>query len=49
MTAAARMYCETCDDFETDPIMLDTETCSRCGGLLTGNDADDAAGDGEKW
>lgn len=35
------MYCETCDRIERDPIMLDTETCGRCGSpFLTWRDLD---------
>jgi hypothetical protein len=32
------MYCETCHRVERDPNMLDTETCSQCGGYLAGMD-----------
>ena len=32
------MYCETCHGVERDPNMLDTETCSQCGGYLAGMD-----------
>ena len=32
------MYCETCHRVERDPSMIDTETCSQCGGYLAGVD-----------
>lgn len=35
------MFCESCHRVERDPIMLDTETCSRCGSpFLTWHDLD---------
>ena len=35
------MYCEECEHVERDPIMLDAERCSQCGGILAGMDDDD--------
>lgn len=35
------MYCETCHRVERDPNMIDTETCSQCGGYLAGMDDDE--------
>ena len=35
------MECSECDHVETDAIFLDTETCSKCGGMLTAVDFDD--------
>jgi hypothetical protein len=29
------LHCDSCGSTERDPIMLDVETCSVCGGLLT--------------
>lgn len=37
----AAMECRDCDNIETDPIFLDTETCSKCGGFLSAVDMDD--------
>lgn len=37
----APMECRDCDNIETDPIFLDTETCSKCGGFLSAVDMDD--------
>lgn len=38
---AGAMECSECDHVETDAIFLDTETCSKCGGMLTAVDFDD--------
>jgi hypothetical protein len=49
--AAEPLYCETCDRIERDPLMLDTETCRRCGGnlhLLSDMD-DDQPEEWEEW
>ena len=34
------MTCEECGHTETDPIMLDVETCSQCGGMLKQSEGD---------
>lgn len=34
------MICETCHRTETDPIMLDAETCGVCGDFLSPLDVD---------
>lgn len=39
------MFCEQCHRIERDPVMLDTETCSQCGGYLVGIDDDDGQPD----
>ena len=35
------MYCEQCDRMERDPVFLDVETCSECGGSLQEADDED--------
>jgi len=35
------LECQECGHIETDYLFLDTETCSKCGGLLTAVDFDD--------
>ena len=44
------MYCEQCHRVERDPIMLDVETCSQCGGYLAGmDDEEDQPDEEQEW
>lgn len=44
------LHCESCGHTERDPIMLDTETCSVCGGVLAAFDDDDGQPtEAEEW
>lgn len=42
------MYCETCFLVEYDPIALDLETCSHCGGYLCALEEDDDEPEGHE-
>lgn len=42
------MYCIMCGDTEDDPIALDVETCSHCGGLLFERLEDDSEEEGHE-